>query len=257
MFKSNEQREKEIRDYKVYVHINKTNGKKYVGITKQDAKKRWQNGYGYYNRNKTNYFWNAIQKHGWDGFEHIIIEENLTHEEANRKERYYISLYNSSNSDYGYNLTLGGNGFLGQTRSEETKSKIRKTVAEYYKDHHGYWYGKKIPTQAIEKQKETKRKHPYHHTEEWKRRHSQQLMGANNVCSKPVRCINTREVFVNAREAAEFYYTDRSRIHKCCKGICKSSGKHPITGEKLLWEYVQQNSTILNENKTKGKNNNG
>jgi len=238
--KNNKQNENEIRNYKVYVHINKFNNKKYVGITKQDVKKRWQSGYGYYNKGKTNYFWNAIQKYGWDGFEHIVLENNLTHDEANDRERYYISLYNSNNLDYGYNLTLGGDGFLGQKRSIETREKISKKVKEYFKNNHGYWYGKKIPTESIEKQKDTKRKNPYHHTEEWKINHSLKVKGANNVNSKPVRCINTNRIFANAKEAADYYNTDNSRIHKCCKGIEKSSGKHPNTGEKLFWEYVDK-----------------
>lgn len=67
-------------------------------------------------------------------------------------------------------------------------------------------------------------------------------MGENNVSSKPVRCINTNMIFSNAREAAEFYKADTSRIHKCCKGVEKSSGKHPLTGEKLYWEYVDKNN---------------
>lgn len=242
MLKNNEQNENETKNYKVYVHINKLNNKKYVGITKQDVKRRWQSGYGYFTQNKTNYFWNAIKKYGWQGFKHIILEDNLTYEEANNKERYYISLYNSNNPKYGYNLTLGGEGFLGQKRSDETKLKISNSVKEYFKNNHSYWYGKKISQEAIKKQKETKRLHPYHHTEEWKIKHSIQLKGSNNASSKPVKCINTGMIFSNAREAAEYYKTDNSRIHKCCKGIEKSSGKHPITGEKLYWKYVDKNN---------------
>lgn len=242
MLKNNEQNEKEERNYKVYIHINKINNKKYVGITKQSVKKRWQSGHGYYNKNKTNYFWNAINKYGWNNFEHIILEENLTRKEANKMERYYIAFYNSNDPNHGYNLTLGGDGFLGQKRSEETKKKIGKAVNEYFMTHHGYWKGKKIPKEAIEKQKMTKKSNPYHHTEEWKTNHSEQLKGKNNVLSKPVECINTGMIFSNAREAAEYYHTDNSRIHKCCKGVEKSSGKHPKTGEKLFWKYVDKNN---------------
>lgn len=31
----------------VYVHINKVNGKRYVGITSLDVNDRWRNGDGY------------------------------------------------------------------------------------------------------------------------------------------------------------------------------------------------------------------
>lgn len=231
---------KRLHNYKVYVHINKSNGKKYVGITRQSPGKRWQHGCGY-KYNKNTYFWNAIQKYTWDGFEHIVLESGLSFDDAKLKERYYIAMYQSNLPEHGYNLTLGGDGFLGMERSEETKRKISESLKGKYTKEKSYWYGKSIPAKAVEKQKRTKRNNPYHHTEAWKIKHSEQLMGKNNVCSKPVRCVNTGEVFCNSRAAADQYTSaDKSRIHKCCKGIEKSSGKHPITGERLRWEYVNE-----------------
>ena len=53
-------------------------------------------------------FFNAIQKYGWDNFEHIILEEGLTEEEAVEKEKYYIALWHTNDDNYGYNLTAGG-----------------------------------------------------------------------------------------------------------------------------------------------------
>lgn len=239
--RNNEQNENETKNYKVYMHTNLINGKKYIGITKQKPERRWKNGWGYYDKSGRVYFWKAIQKYGWNNFKHEIIEDRLSFEQAKEKERYYISYYNSSDNLDGYNLTLGGDGFLGEKRSQETKDKISEKVNLYFKNNHGYWYGKHIPSEAIKKQKETKRLNPYHHTEEWKKNHSQQLKGANNVKSRPVRCITTNEIFANAKEASESYKgADCSRIHKCCKGYGKSSGKHPITGEKLRWEYVDK-----------------
>lgn len=59
----------------LYVHINKLNNKKYFGITCKRPKERWANGRGY---NQTQCaFYNAIQKYGWDGFEHKVIFKNL------------------------------------------------------------------------------------------------------------------------------------------------------------------------------------
>ena len=60
---------------KLYVHINKINGKKYFGITCLNLKRRWKKGNAY---KKCSYFYNAIQKYGWDNFEHIQIIDHLT-----------------------------------------------------------------------------------------------------------------------------------------------------------------------------------
>lgn len=94
----------EYKNYCVYKHTTPS-GKIYIGITGQTPEKRWNNGNGY-RHNK--YFWKAIQKYGWDNIEHEILENNLTRDEACKKEVYYISRYDACNLDVGYNLSPGG-----------------------------------------------------------------------------------------------------------------------------------------------------
>ena len=79
-----------MENYKIYAHINKINGKIYIGQTSQkDVRRRWNNGWGYRN----NYHFNkAIQKYGWNNFQHIVIFENLSLEVANIIEDELISL---------------------------------------------------------------------------------------------------------------------------------------------------------------------
>lgn len=97
--------------YTVYVHTNKRNGKKYVGITSKEPKQRWDSGYGYY-LNKP--FYHAIKKYGWnDGFTHDIIADGLTAECAAELERELIAHYDSNNPQHGYNRTGGGFGYDG------------------------------------------------------------------------------------------------------------------------------------------------
>lgn len=93
------------QNYCVYIHINKINGKKYIGITSKLPEERWNKGYGYC-RNK--HFFSAIKKYGWDSFDHKILATNLTADEAGTMEKHFIKKYNSNNPDYGYNICAGG-----------------------------------------------------------------------------------------------------------------------------------------------------
>ena len=105
-------------NYKVYKHTNIKNNKVYIGITKQNPKRRWQNGYGYIDND---YFYNAIKKYGWKSFTHEILYDELSKEDAQQKEIELIAYYKSDNRQYGYNISKGG-----ETGSENLIKRIGK-----------------------------------------------------------------------------------------------------------------------------------
>lgn len=119
------------KTYCVYMHTNKINNKKYIGQTCKNVRDRWRNGVGYIN---SPYFWNAIQKYGWDNFEHEIIANNLTKEEADKMEIELIALYDTTNDKNGYNLTSGGGGVSGFVFSEESKRKMSEFQKKRWTD---------------------------------------------------------------------------------------------------------------------------
>lgn len=126
--------------YTIYCHLF-PNGKRYVGITKTTLNRRWGNG----NKYKTcRLVDRAIQKYGWDNIEHIVLDTAESVEEAESKEREYISKFRSDEVEYGYNLLPGGdvskneltdemrfslgNGWRGKHRTDIEKEKISAGV---------------------------------------------------------------------------------------------------------------------------------
>lgn len=107
--------------YIVYCHTNKTNSKKYIGQTKLSPERRWgKNGCNY---SGSKHFFGAIQKYGWDNFDHEIIASNLTLEEANNFESLLIQKLNTQNPNKGYNIAFGGDN---KEPSEETKKVMER-----------------------------------------------------------------------------------------------------------------------------------
>lgn len=107
-------------NYKVYVHTA-PNGKVYVGITKRNPKDRWRGGKGYI---ENEHFYNSIKKYGWENFEHKIVFEGLTKEEAFKKEKELVAFYRSNDDRFGYNHTEGGENpdNLGTLKDEKMPS---------------------------------------------------------------------------------------------------------------------------------------
>ncbi len=247
-----------MNNYTVYIHRNKINGKIYVGQTCQIPEKRWDNGRGYETSTR---FFNAILKYGWDNFEHIIIKQNLSQEEANILEIQLIKQYQTQNDKYGYNITSGGSNY---SHSEETKKKIGKanSIALKGKTHSSDWskkisqkftgqgnpfYGKKHTEESKRKISEnrkgklTGKEHPMYgkkHTEESLQKMSKNRQGK---AGKRVLCINTGEIFNCMMDAARWCgLSNSSSIGQCCMGHQLTAGKHPITKERLKWKYLDE-----------------
>lgn len=218
--------------YIVYRHTNKKNGKVYIGITCRTMKSRWYEGY----RNNK-YFHRAVLKYGWEGFYHEILEEGLTKEQAEEKERYYIKLHDSTDIKKGYNIELGGNS--NGKHSEETKRKIsesqkgRTFTEEHRRNLSKALKGKKRTPEQRQKASiallGNHRTLGYKHTEETK---AKMREAHKNAPSKPVLCITTGETFKSAKAAAEHFGLSRHKVLYNCTGKTKS-----IYGSNLTFAY--------------------
>ena len=110
-----------MNKYCVYKHTA-PNGKIYIGITSQNTNRRWRNGNGYY---ENEHFSRAIKKFGWDSFQHEVLYDNLTQEDACKIESSLIEKYHSNDDRYGYNKSSGGEKpAIGIKHSDETKKKM-------------------------------------------------------------------------------------------------------------------------------------
>lgn len=131
----------------VYVHTSPSN-KYYVGITCQRPEARWRNGRGY---GHNIYFTRAINKYGWDNFQHEVVATDLLEQEAKKLEKDLIKKLKSNNEQYGYNLTAGGDGacgvsrygesnpFYGKKHTEESKELMRRNHKDMSRENNPFY----------------------------------------------------------------------------------------------------------------------
>ena len=107
--------------YTVYRHYNRLTNKSYIGMTSQNPKARWNNGWGYQDNSK---MWSDIKKSDWNtDWEHNIIGQSEDKQEALNIEEMFIWLYDSINE--GYNTSAYSSHSC--KHSEETKKKISQS----------------------------------------------------------------------------------------------------------------------------------
>lgn len=107
----------------IYAHINKLNGKAYVGQTKlQKITHRWANGKHYKGCTK---FHRAIQKYGWENFDHVILE-HVPLAVLNESEDLWISIFDSIKNGYNCNTTNPHNGYMKNYKYHISSSCFKK-----------------------------------------------------------------------------------------------------------------------------------
>lgn len=201
-----------MKKWTLYAHKT-PNGKYYIGITSSRVTRRWNNGNGY---RSSKYFYNAIQKYGWENIEHIIIATDMTREDANWFEEAMIRELNTTNRKLGYNITLGGDGVKGVPCPEHKKE--RQRISMRGKGNH--MYGISLKGRSGEENP---------------------MYGKPAYNRKKVECITTGRIFDTVTEGASFYGTFRSDVSKVCKGTREYAGT--LNGEKLYWRYYDGEQT--------------
>lgn len=202
-----------MASYTVYLHTF-PNGKRYVGITCQDVKRRWRNGKGY----EGQVVYGAILKYGWNNIKHEVLFEGLTKEQAEEEEKALIKRYDTTSHANVYNVELGGNA-TGKV-SDESKRKNSEShkglMAGEKHWHYGQHWSDEVKKKISEAHKgmkygeETLKKksaissgkgNPMYGTK-IPAEHKKKLQAACvKATSKPVVCIETGKVYHSAAQA--------------------------------------------------------
>ena len=220
----------------IYCIENLINYKKYFGqsididgrLSKHKSKLK-------HNVHENEHLQSAYNKYKLDNFKFYIVEEcELC--ELDEREKYYISLYQTDNREYGYNIEPGGN--KNKQLSDETKEKLRSANI-----------GKKISQETKEKMRIANKGRKI--SDEQKQLLRDLRIGSHlsiqirNKISQaqkiPVYCKELNKVFDSGTDAAKecsSYGVYKNGVFACIRGKQKYCGRHPVTGEPLTWEKI-------------------
>lgn len=183
----------------------------YVGITQKSLKERFRsNGLGY---KSCSHFWYAIQKYGWNNFDHEVIASHLTEEEACNMEKLLIKELNLTDQNVGYNISEGGNKGCLLTGERHPR------------------YGKRNTPEANEKNRLAHIGKHSKMSDEARSKISKSMLGNKNMFMRKVMCVETNIIYESAAEASRQTGVDSSAIIKCLNGKLH-------TTHNLHWQYV-------------------
>ena len=112
----------------IYKITNKFDGKLYVGQTQRTVEERFTE-----HQKADSYIGCAIRKYGAESFTVEVIETCETIEQLNEREIFWIATFNCKYPN-GYNLTDGGEGFVGGRHTDESRFKMSSSQKKRYED---------------------------------------------------------------------------------------------------------------------------
>lgn len=198
--------------YTVYLHVF-PDKKKYVGCTSLSLRDRWDGGLGYANQKR---MFAAILKFGWDNIEHFVLFDGLDEKDAHIIEASLIREWKTFLPSKGYNTVI--------PRIDAPDEFI---VPDFTK------------TQIIDNYSRSIR-------DRWDAR--------NHGCSaqgykcKPVRLVETGEVFMSGALAARYVGASAQMLNRAAKNPNISCGTCWVTNEvdgwhmevPAHWEYIEK-----------------
>ena len=216
------------------MHTNMINNKKYIGITCQNPWTKRFNGDG--SGYKTCVlFYKAINKYGWNNFEHSIITTCDSENEAKDLEKYYISLYKTNNDEYGYNIMDGGQT---QRYPQSVKDKISKSTIGRQAPNKGKHHSEETKQKISKAQKGRKLSEEHAEnvrkaTREYYKTHSpahtftdEDYKNAREASKKKVRIIETNQIFSSMSECADYLGVLISNLSRAIRLNKKYKGFH-------------------------------
>ena len=218
----------------IYKIENKVNGKIYVGQS-IDINARWKNHITLLNKGNhhNDYLQKSWNKYGENNFEFSIIEEcDLS--DLNCREIYWIDYYNSYIRDYGYNLTLGGEG------NKQITSSMIDEMCDMY-DNQEYTTSEIADHFNI--YRKTAIKYLQQKADEGLCTYDSEEARLRSATQKVV-CLNTKEIFDSIISAEEKY--EVHGIPACCKHKLNCAGKDE-NGKYLLWMYLSEYESMTEE----------
>lgn len=247
----------------IYEIKNLVNGKRYIGLTRLSAQKRWRQHVCRSRNKPSTYLHSAIAKYGEKNFEVTEIASCLSRDFLGELERVIIVQEKPE-----YNQTSGGEVTFGRKYSDEVieiirqkntgrklsdesrkrisgakrrlyleNPELKKKSSDWIKANRHKWEQKRI--EAVRKAS-TGRKMPEPHKERLREISKTRIRSSDEVSrmiaskTKKVKCETDGRIYASRHEAASEYGVSEKSVWRACNGKCG-----PVKGLKFSYLETQ------------------